>query len=119
MSIDKQNILSLPVSRAIVFHSVVLDYLHRNIEEVFDYGLMDDIILHEYEVGVDRVSNPEMTDAERIAVIDSLATILSTALQNAQDHITARTPYPIFADFVKFIKDNYYLLHYPANNSCS
>ena len=119
MNIDKQNVLSLPVSRAIVFHSVVLDYLYHNIADVFDYGLMDDIILHEYEVGVNRVSNPEMTETERITVIDSLATILSTALQNAQDHITTRTPYPIFADFVKFIKDNYYLLHYPANNSRS
>lgn len=119
MTIDKQSILSLTMKQASLFHGMVLEFLHNNIVDVLDYGLMDDILLQAYEDNVGRLLIPDTTDSDRASARDTLASTLYTMIQFSQEHIASRTPYPIFASFIKFLEDNYYLLLYPITNNCS
>lgn len=111
MEVNEQTILQLSVPQAGLFHAAVLDYLNRHIGEVLDYGLMDDIILSEYEANVNKLASKDTSEADREQAKINLASMLYSMLLAAQDHIDEGTPYPIFADFVKYIKENAFLLY--------
>ena len=115
MEIQEQTILQLSVPQAELFHSAVLEYLHRNIEAVLDYGLMDDIILNEYEANVNKLARNDSSETEREQTKVNLASMLYSMLLTAQGHIDEGTPYPIFLDFLMFVIESAFLLYFQSS----
>lgn len=111
MEVNEQTILQLSVPQAGLFHAAVLDYLNRHIGEVLDYGLMDDILMSEYEANVNLLAKKETSEVEREQAKINLASMLASMLLSAQELVNEGTPYPIFADFLKFVKENAFLLY--------
>ena len=119
MNIDKQNIITLTASQATLYHSLVLDFLRNNIGDVFDYGLMDDILFQEYEANVNILTKPDVSKAELDAAFGTLATILFSLMHSANEQIKEGVPYPIFSKFIQFTKENFLLICGMANDKRS
>lgn len=119
MNIDKQNIITLTASQATLYHSLVLDFLRDNIGEVFDYGLIDDIVFQEYEANVNLLTKPDAGKAEHDAAFGTLATILYSMMHYANEQIEEGVPYPIFSKFIQFSKENFLLICGPAKSGSS
>lgn len=119
MNIDKQNIITLTASQATLYHSLVLDFLRNNIGEVFDYGLIDDIVFQEYEANVNLLTKPDVSKAELDAAFGTLATILYSLMHSANEQIEDGVPYPFFSKFIQFTKENFLLICGMANDKSS
>ena len=117
MNIDKQNIITLTASQATLYHSLVLDFLRKNIGDVLDYGLMDDILFQEYEANVNLLTKPDISKVELDAAFGTLATILYSLMHSANEQIEEGVPYPIFSKFIQFTKENFLLICGAANPS--
>lgn len=110
MNIDKQNIITLTASQATLYHNLILGFLRKNIADVFEYGLMDDILFQEYEANVNLLTKAGVTKPELDVAFGTLATILYSMMHSANAQIEEGVPYPIFSKFIQFTKENFLLL---------
>lgn len=77
------------MQQRVLFHSMVLDFLKKNIVDVLDYGLMDDILLTEYETNVTLLSKLGLNEDRILTVLDTLCHV-AERLQLAPGSVQTR-----------------------------
>lgn len=106
MDITKEMTMALPVEQARELHREVVVFVENNYEAVLDADLMDDILVREYRLGVEKLTSildPE-TDQTEIQR-RTLDIILMQTVSCAADNLSIGRTIPIYKEFLSCVAE--------------